>query len=67
MPRQGYKTITVSEDIVELLDDVYHQYRKKLKRQGILTKQQFILAAIRKYAEDLEKEEELASKGGGAS
>ncbi len=56
MPRPDQKTITVSKDIAEMLDELYEKYRKELRRQGIFSKQQFIFFAVRKYVEDLEKE-----------
>jgi len=56
MPKPGYRSLTLSEDVVNMLDELYEKYRKVLRRQGIFSKQQFIFFACRKYVEDLEKE-----------
>jgi hypothetical protein len=56
MPRPDQRSITVSKDVAEILDELYEKYRKVLRRQGIFSKQQFIFFACRKYVEDLEKE-----------
>jgi c-di-AMP phosphodiesterase-like protein len=56
MPRPGQRSITVSKEVAEMLDEFYEKYRKVLRRQGIFSKQQFIFFACRKYVEDLEKE-----------
>ncbi|MEM4177129.1 MAG: hypothetical protein QXS29_06165 [Nitrososphaeria archaeon] len=61
MPKPGYRSITLSEEVINMLDEVYEKYKKVLRRQGIFSKQQFIFFAVRKYVEDLEKE--LASQG----
>jgi len=55
MPRPDQRSITVSKDVAEMLDEFYEKYRKELRRQGIFSKQQFIFFAVRKYVEDLEK------------
>ncbi|MEM3403779.1 MAG: hypothetical protein QXJ17_04525 [Nitrososphaeria archaeon] len=55
MPRPGYKTITVSGDVAEMLNELYEKHRKELRRMGIFSKQQFIFFAIRKFVEDMEK------------
>jgi len=56
MPRPDQRSITVSKDIAEMLDEFYEKYRKVLRRQGIFSKQQFIFFAVKKYVDDLEKE-----------
>jgi len=57
MPKPGYRSVTLSEEVVNMLDEFYEKYRKELRRQGIFSKQQFIFFAVRKYVEDLEKGE----------
>ena len=55
MPEPGYVSLSVRKEVADLIDELYQKYRKELRKQGIFTKQQFLMFAVRKYVEDLEK------------
>ncbi|MEM3510637.1 MAG: hypothetical protein QXE57_05015 [Nitrososphaerales archaeon] len=55
MPKAGYKVLTLASEVVDQLNELYQKNKAELRRQGIFSKQQFILFAVRKYIEDLER------------
>jgi len=63
MPEPGYVSLTVRKEIAEIIDELYKKNKKELVKQGIFTKQQFLLFAIRKYVETLEKGERHEAGG----
>jgi len=55
MPRKGYKSISIPEDLVKEIERIINKHR----RLGYRTVAEFITDAIRRRIEELEKEETI--------
>ncbi|MEM3670245.1 MAG: hypothetical protein QW767_00660 [Thermoprotei archaeon] len=49
MPKQGFKSITVKEEIYEALEDIYNQNKTRLEHEGIDSLSSFVTKIISAY------------------
>jgi len=50
-PREGFKSVTISEDVYELIKRILEREKKTLKRGRIKTASQLVEEAVIEYAE----------------
>ena len=57
MPQEGFKSVTISEEIYNLAKQVYLKYKSNLRKRRIRSVAHLVEEAILDYIEKLEREE----------